>query len=155
MVSALELISIDCHHYIVVSESDGVERAPLGDANDAETDDLSVSFRQGGPSAPEVLPGLVPRVTGERFGYHIGAGLTCMSWSLYSSALVLGSLIRAALFTFLGSRVAELGIREAWPAFLILAVFFLPLLHPRVRIWVGNRLRGSSDAGKSLSGLQC
>ena len=79
-------------------------------------------------------------------GYHIAAGLTCMSSSLYLSALVLGSLIRASLFTFLGSRVAELGIREAWPAFLILAVFFLTLLHPSVRSWTENRLRGSSDA---------
>jgi uncharacterized membrane protein YdjX (TVP38/TMEM64 family) len=78
-------------------------------------------------------------------GYHIGAGLTRMSLPLFLSALALGSLIRAALFTFLGSRVAELGIREAWPAFLILTVFFLPLLHPRVRSWVANRLRGSSD----------
>ena len=77
-------------------------------------------------------------------GYHIGAGLTSMSLSLYLSALVLGALIRAALFTFLGSRVAELGIREAWPAFLILVVFFLPILHPRVRSWMANRLRGSS-----------
>jgi uncharacterized membrane protein YdjX (TVP38/TMEM64 family) len=81
-------------------------------------------------------------------GYHIGAGLTCMSLSLYLSALMLGALIRASLFTFLGSRVAELGIREAWPAFLILVVFFLPLLHPRVRSWVANRLRGSSDTRK-------
>ena len=78
-------------------------------------------------------------------GYHIGAGLTRMSVSLFLSALALGSLIRAALFTFLGSRVAELGIREAWPAFLILTVFFLPLLHPRVRSWMAHRIRGSSD----------
>jgi uncharacterized membrane protein YdjX (TVP38/TMEM64 family) len=77
-------------------------------------------------------------------GYHMGAGLTSMSLSLFLSALTLGSLIRAALFTFLGSRVAELGIREAWPAFLILIVFFLPLLHPRVRSWMADRIRGSS-----------
>jgi membrane protein DedA with SNARE-associated domain len=69
-----------------------------------------------------------------------------MSWSLYLSALVLGALIRASLFTLLGSRVAELGIREAWLAFLILVVFFLPLLHPRFRSWVADRLRASSDA---------
>jgi uncharacterized membrane protein YdjX (TVP38/TMEM64 family) len=79
---------------------------------------------------------------GPMTGYHMGAGLTRMSLSLYLSALALGALIRAALFTFLGSRVAELGIREAWPAFLILAVFFLPLLHPRVRSWAANGLRG-------------
>ncbi len=78
-------------------------------------------------------------------GYHIGAGLTSMSLSLYLSALVLGALIRASLFTFLGSRVAELGIREAWPAFLIVLLFFLPLLHPRIRRWVGNRLRSATD----------
>jgi uncharacterized membrane protein YdjX (TVP38/TMEM64 family) len=77
---------------------------------------------------------------GPMTGYHIGAGLTCMSWSLYLSALVLGALMRASLFTFLGSRVAELGIREAWPSFLILLVFFLPLLHPRVRRWLANSL---------------
>jgi len=80
---------------------------------------------------------------GPMSGYHMGAGLTRMSLSLYLSALALGSLIRASLFTFLGSRVAELGIREAWPAFLLLVVFFLPLLHPGVRSWVKNRLRGS------------
>jgi uncharacterized membrane protein YdjX (TVP38/TMEM64 family) len=80
-------------------------------------------------------------------GYHIAAGLTRMSLSLYLSALVLGSLIRASLFTFLGSRVAELGVREAWPAFLILVALLLPLLHPRVRSWAANRLRGSSDDG--------
>jgi uncharacterized membrane protein YdjX (TVP38/TMEM64 family) len=79
-------------------------------------------------------------------GYHIGAGLTRMSLLLFLSALALGALIRAALFTFLGSRVAELGVREAWPAFLILALFFLPLLHPSLRAWVAHRLRGSSDA---------
>ena len=77
-------------------------------------------------------------------GYHIGAGLTSMSWSLYLWALLLGSLIRASLFTFLGARVAELGIREAWPAFLILVVFFLPFLHPRVRSWAATRLRGTT-----------
>jgi uncharacterized membrane protein YdjX (TVP38/TMEM64 family) len=74
-------------------------------------------------------------------GYHIGAGLTRMPLALFSSALMLGSLIRAALFTFLGSRVAELGIREAWPSFLILAAFFLPLLHPSVRTWLSERIR--------------
>jgi uncharacterized membrane protein YdjX (TVP38/TMEM64 family) len=84
---------------------------------------------------------------GPMTGYHIGAGLTRMSWSLYLSALVLGALIRAALFSFLGSRVAELGVREAWPAFLILVALLLPLLHPRVRSWAANRLRGSSDDG--------
>ncbi len=75
-------------------------------------------------------------------GYHIGAGLTRMSLSLYLSALVLGALIRASLFTFLGSRIAELGIREAWPAFLLLVAFFIPLLHPGFRSWAANRLRG-------------
>jgi uncharacterized membrane protein YdjX (TVP38/TMEM64 family) len=75
-------------------------------------------------------------------GYHIGAGLTRMSLALYLSALGLGSLIRASLFTFLGSSVAELGIRAAWPAFLLLGVFFLPLLHPGLRSWAVNRLRG-------------
>jgi uncharacterized membrane protein YdjX (TVP38/TMEM64 family) len=80
---------------------------------------------------------------GPMTGYHIGAGLTRMSWPLYASALALGSLMRALLFTYLGSRVAELGIREAWPAFSILAVFLLPLLHPRVRSWAADGLRGS------------
>ena len=75
-------------------------------------------------------------------GYHLGAGLTRMSLPLYLSALVLGALIRACLFTFLGSRVAELGIRGAWPAFLLLVVFFIPLLHPGFRSWAANRLRG-------------
>jgi uncharacterized membrane protein YdjX (TVP38/TMEM64 family) len=79
-------------------------------------------------------------------GYHLGAGLTGMSLSLYLSALVPGALIRASLFTFLGSRVAELGIREAWPAFLIVSAFLAPLLHPRVRSWVAEGLRSSSDA---------
>jgi uncharacterized membrane protein YdjX (TVP38/TMEM64 family) len=78
-------------------------------------------------------------------GYHIGAGLTCMSLSLYLSALALGALIRASLFTFLGSRIAEVGIREAWPAVLILAVLCLPLLHPTTRTWVANRLRHPGD----------
>ena len=80
---------------------------------------------------------------GPMTGYHIGAGLTRMSWPLYASALALGALIRASLFTFLGSRVAELGFHEAWPAFSILAVFLLPLLHPRVRSWAAEGLRGS------------
>jgi uncharacterized membrane protein YdjX (TVP38/TMEM64 family) len=78
-------------------------------------------------------------------GYHVGAGLTSMSPSLYLSALALGAVVRAALFTFLGSRVAELGIREAWPAFLIVGAVLLPALHPRVRGWVTSRLRRSSD----------
>ena len=82
-------------------------------------------------------------------GYHIGAGLTCMSLSLYLWALALGALVRASLFTFLGSRVAELGIREAWPAFLLLAVLCLPFLHPEVRSWVANRFRGASDTPTS------
>jgi uncharacterized membrane protein YdjX (TVP38/TMEM64 family) len=79
-------------------------------------------------------------------GYHIAAGLTSMSLSLYLPALVVGSLIRALLFTYLGSRVAELGIREAWPAFLMLAAFLVPLLHPRVRSWVANGFRDPDDA---------
>ena len=79
-------------------------------------------------------------------GYHMGAGLTSMSLSLYLSALALGALIRASLFTFLGSRIAEVGIREAWPAVLILAVLCLPLLHPKARTWVANRLRDAGDA---------
>lgn len=78
-------------------------------------------------------------------GYHIGAGLTRMSLSFFFWALAVGALMRAALFTFLGSRVAEVGIREAWPAFLLLAVFFLPLFHPGVRSWVGSRFRGSVE----------
>lgn len=73
-------------------------------------------------------------------GYHVGAGLTSMSLPLFLSALVLGALARASLFTFLGSRIAELGIRQAWPAFLILAVLCLPLLHPGVRSWVADRM---------------
>jgi uncharacterized membrane protein YdjX (TVP38/TMEM64 family) len=81
-------------------------------------------------------------------GYHIGAGLTCMSLSLYLTALALGSLIRASIFTFLGSRVAEVGIRDAWPAFLILAVLCLPLLHPGARSWVANKLRGGPSEGR-------
>jgi hypothetical protein len=59
--------------------------------------------------------------------------------------LALGSLIRASFFTLLGSRVAELGIRESWPAFLILAVFFLPLPHPGVRGNVTSKFRRSAD----------
>jgi uncharacterized membrane protein YdjX (TVP38/TMEM64 family) len=85
-------------------------------------------------------------------GYHIGAGLTCMSLSLYTLALVIGALMRASLFTFLGSRVAELGIREAWPAFLIVVAFFLPLLHPKVRGLATRRLWGSSDTPKQKDG---
>jgi uncharacterized membrane protein YdjX (TVP38/TMEM64 family) len=80
---------------------------------------------------------------GPMTGYHIGAGLTRMSLSFFFWALAVGALMRAALFTFLGSRVAEVGIREAWPAFLLLALFFLPLLHPGVRSWLGSRFRGS------------
>ena len=77
-------------------------------------------------------------------GYHVGAGLTSMSLSLFLLALALGSLIRAALFTLLGSTIAELGIRDAWPMISILALFFLPFLHPRARDWVKTGFRGSS-----------
>jgi len=76
-------------------------------------------------------------------GYHVGAGLTSMSLSLFILALALGSLIRAALFTLLGSTIAELGIRDAWPVLLILALFFVPFLHPRVRDRVTKEFRGS------------
>ena len=79
-------------------------------------------------------------------GYHIGAGLTCMSLSLFLSAVALGALIRATLFNFLGSRVAELGVRDAWPAFLLLAVLCLPLLHPGIRGWVANKFRGPTES---------
>jgi len=79
-------------------------------------------------------------------GYHVGAGLTSMSLSLFILALALGSLIRAALFTLLGSTIAELGIRDAWPVLLILALFFVPFLHPRVRDRVTKEFRGSSGS---------
>ncbi|UCE86348.1 MAG: translation elongation factor Ts [Deltaproteobacteria bacterium] len=73
--------------------------------------------------------------------WHAGAGLTGMAFGTFVFAVSIGSLIRAATYTFFGSRFAEAGIGQVLLAgALLLGVAAVPLCFARSRRWVGQML---------------
>ena len=83
--------------------------------------------------------------------FHWGAGLTSISLVGFSAALLLGGPVRAAIYSFLGSTLLDLGSPRFYVASVILlAVSVLPLAHPGVR----RRLVTRSVAGDVSDGPQ-
>lgn len=69
--------------------------------------------------------------------YHAGAGMTAMGAGLFTMGLAVGATARAALFTYVGSSLAEEGNQQLLLACsVLLLVVVLPALHPRTRAWV-------------------
>lgn len=91
-------------------------------------------FESGGRRGGAIL---VILGTGYPFGpmtaFHVGAGLTSMTYRLFLFAVVIGAVLRSVLFTFLGSTLVERGLLGSWPALLPLGLVLLPLLHRRTR----------------------
>lgn len=90
--------------------------------------------------------------TGYPFGpivaWHAGAGLTGMAFSTFLLAVALGSTVRAATYTFFGSRFAEADLGQILLATgVLLALTGIPLLFPRSRRFVRRLL----DPGAALS----
>ncbi len=70
-------------------------------------------------------------------GYHALAGVTRMRLATFGVALVVGSGVRAATYTFFGSSLVAGGLAPVLQATaLIAAVLALPLFSPRARAWL-------------------
>jgi uncharacterized membrane protein YdjX (TVP38/TMEM64 family) len=83
-------------------------------------------------------------------GYHAAAALTPMRVDVFAAAVALGSLGRAWTYAFFGNAILERSTAElvAIAAGVGLAAALLPLLHPRVRAWVRERLRGFTSGAR-------
>jgi uncharacterized membrane protein YdjX (TVP38/TMEM64 family) len=83
-------------------------------------------------------------------GYHAAAALTPMRVDVFTLAVALGSLGRAWTYAFFGNAILERSTAElvAIAAGVALAAALLPLLHPRVRAWVRERLRGFTSGAR-------
>ncbi|MEM9622488.1 MAG: VTT domain-containing protein [Pseudomonadota bacterium] len=68
---------------------------------------------------------------------HLAAGLVGIGAGQFALAVTLAAPIRAAPFAFLGTAVLDLSLGQSLAiAGILLGVFVLPLLFPRVRSWV-------------------
>jgi uncharacterized membrane protein YdjX (TVP38/TMEM64 family) len=96
----------------------------LLDLADTRLGGLIVALGTGYPFAPATA-------------YHMAAGIAGMSLALFAISLVTGAAMRAAIYTWLGSSVAEEGIAGLAQATAVLAVVLLtPLAFPRSRAWL-------------------
>jgi uncharacterized membrane protein YdjX (TVP38/TMEM64 family) len=79
-------------------------------------------------------------------GYHAAAALTPMRYDVFTAAVALGSLLRAWTYAYFGNAILERSTAElvAIALGVAAAAALLPLLHPRVRAWLRERLRGAS-----------
>jgi len=69
--------------------------------------------------------------------YHALAGITAMRLSVFLIALVLGSAVRAATYSYFGNSLIEGGITPILQATAVLGLAFaIPLLVPRSRDWL-------------------
>lgn len=85
---------------------------------------LVLGLGTGYPSAPATM-------------FHLLAGVTGMAYWIFLPAVACGSLIRAGIYTWFGSRLVEgdlggLGLATA----ALVATFAVPLLFPRSRAWL-------------------
>ena len=109
---------------------------PVLDLADTRLGGLIVALGTGYPFAPATA-------------YHMAAGIAGMSLALFAVALVLGAFMRAGIYTWLGSSVAEDGIEGLAQTTAILAVVLLtPFVFPRSRAWLLRLLgvRSKADA---------
>jgi uncharacterized membrane protein YdjX (TVP38/TMEM64 family) len=76
-------------------------------------------------------------------GYHAAAALTPMRLEVFTLAVALGSLMRAATYAFFGNAILERSTAElvAIAAGVGVAAALLPLLHPRARAWARDTWR--------------
>lgn len=69
--------------------------------------------------------------------YHALAGITPMRLATFMIALIAGSVVRAATFTYFGSSLVAGGLRPILEATLLIGVVLaLPLLFSRTRSWL-------------------
>lgn len=73
---------------------------------------------------------------------HLASGLVGLNAAQFAVAVALAAPIRAAPYAFLGTAVVDLtAVQSLAIAGILLLVFVLPLLHPKVRAWVLVRYR--------------
>lgn len=79
---------------------------------------------------------------------HLAAGLVGLNAGQFAVAVALAAPIRTAPYAFLGTAVLDLSAVESLAiAGLLLSVFVLPLLIPKVRGWVWGERNSLSDSG--------
>ena len=82
--------------------------------------------------------------------WHAAAGLTGMTLVTFLCALVVGSLVRAATYTFFGSRIVEAGLGQLLLAGgVVVAATTLPLCFARSRRWVGRMLNPAAAVARA------
>ena len=70
---------------------------------------------------------------------HWASGMSSMGFVPFVIALIMGSFLRSALFSFFGSSLLAVGSFQFWlTSGLLLAVIVVPLLHPKIRSWLFN-----------------
>jgi uncharacterized membrane protein YdjX (TVP38/TMEM64 family) len=107
---------------------------PVLDLADTRLGGLIVALGTGYPFAPATA-------------YHMAAGIAGMSLPLFAGALVLGAFMRAGIYTWLGSSVAEGGLVGLAETTAILAVVLLmPFAFARSRAWLLRLLGVRSKA---------
>jgi len=69
--------------------------------------------------------------------YHLIGGVTAMPFPLFAISVALGSVIRAAIFTFFGSSLVSGQIGTLlWATVILVLAVLLPLVFPRSRAWL-------------------
>jgi uncharacterized membrane protein YdjX (TVP38/TMEM64 family) len=85
--------------------------------------------------------------------WHAAAGLTGMALVTFVLAVAAGSLVRAATYTFFGSRIVEAGPGQLLLAGgVVVAATTLPLCFARSRRWVGRMLNPAAAVARAPGG---
>ena len=113
------------------------------------------SFERRAETAGPLLIGLM---TGHPMGvmtpFHLGAGVSGISWLAFFGVVALTGPLRAACYAFLGAHLLEVGSAGFWLASAaMLAVALLPLAHPMVRARIFSR-SSPARAGRTRSAAQ-
>jgi uncharacterized membrane protein YdjX (TVP38/TMEM64 family) len=113
------------------------------------------SFERRAETAGPLLIGLM---TGHPMGvmtpFHLGAGVSGISWLAFVGVVLLTGPVRAASYALLGAHLLEVGSAGFWLASAaMLAVVLLPLAHPVVRARIFSRSAPAS-AGPPGSAAQ-
>lgn len=73
---------------------------------------------------------------------HTFAGVTAMPFTLFFTVVSIGSIVRAACYSYFGSNLVAGGVQPILEATAVMvAVLCLPLLSPKIRVWLKHWVR--------------
>ena len=72
--------------------------------------------------------------------FHFAAGVTRTGYAIFVPCVLVGAVLRALPYTYIGSSVVERGLLASWPAAVVLVVLLVPLLSASVRARIARFL---------------